>query len=176
MVKIAVASKNPVKINACKKAFSEYFEDVEVLAFSVPSNVSPQPMSLEETYKGAVNRAKNLKKEVKDADFYLGLESGIMKINDNFALAGGVVAIIDKKDRLSFALTPYFPLPKKVMDELNKGKELGDVMKEMIKRDVKQKEGAIGVFSRGKVTREDLFVPAIISALLPFLNEELYFG
>ncbi len=175
MVKIAVASKNPVKIDACKIAFSKYFENIEVFAFSVPSNVSPQPISLEETYKGALNRAKNLKSKLNHVDFYLGLESGIINTNYNFALAGGVVVIIDKRDRLSFALTPYFPLPQKVMKNITKGKELGEVMKDLIKKDVKQKEGAIGIFSKGEITRKDLFIPTVISALLPFLNEELYF-
>ena len=32
-MKILIASKNPVKIDATKEAFSNYFEDIEILRF-----------------------------------------------------------------------------------------------------------------------------------------------
>ena len=47
-MKIVVASKNPVKINATDAGFSTYFEGVEVLGVSVESGVSDQPKSDEE--------------------------------------------------------------------------------------------------------------------------------
>ncbi len=63
MKKIIVASKNPVKINATKVAFEKVFpqETFEVIGMQVPSFVSDQPMSDEETLEGAINRAENVK-------------------------------------------------------------------------------------------------------------------
>jgi len=63
MKKIVVASKNPVKIKASTLAFKQMFpeESFEVIGVQVPSFVPDQPMSDEDTYIGAVNRAENAK-------------------------------------------------------------------------------------------------------------------
>ena len=61
MKKVIIASKNPVKINATKKAFEEVFNDhFEFEGVSADSLVSDQPMSNEETLKGATNRLDNI--------------------------------------------------------------------------------------------------------------------
>lgn len=51
MKKVIVASKNPVKINATQSAFEKMFPDEEFSfeGISVPSGVSDQPMSEDET-------------------------------------------------------------------------------------------------------------------------------
>ena len=57
MKKVLIASRNPVKINATKKAFEEVFTDrFEFEGVSADSLVSDQPMSNDETLKGATNR------------------------------------------------------------------------------------------------------------------------
>ncbi len=57
-MKIFVGSLNPVKINAVTLAASESWPNVEVYGLDVPSGISDQPMSDEETRKGAVARAR----------------------------------------------------------------------------------------------------------------------
>ena len=55
MKKVIIASKNPVKINATKKAFEEVFnEHFEFEGVSADSSVSDQPMSNKETLQGAL--------------------------------------------------------------------------------------------------------------------------
>jgi len=79
--KVYVASKNPVKIRASQIAFEKIFP-IETFAFegvSVPSDVSDQPMSDEETLTGALNRAAHAKKEKPDANYWIGIEGGIEK-------------------------------------------------------------------------------------------------
>ena len=72
MKKVIIASKNPVKINATKQAFESVFptEQFEFIGIRVPSFVSDQPMSDEETLEGAINRAENAKLAKKDAHFW----------------------------------------------------------------------------------------------------------
>ena len=61
MKKVLIASKNPVKINATKKAFEDVFTDhFEFEGVSADSLVSDQPMSNDETLKGATNRLQNI--------------------------------------------------------------------------------------------------------------------
>ena len=49
---VLVASKNPVKIEATREAFSKYFENFEVMGIEVDSGVAKQPIN-EETFEGA---------------------------------------------------------------------------------------------------------------------------
>lgn len=60
-MKILMGTKNPGKIEGAKKAFEEYFENVDIEGVSVPSEVPDQPVN-EEIFVGAKNRVKNLKK------------------------------------------------------------------------------------------------------------------
>lgn len=77
--KVVIASLNPAKINAVKSAFQSAFPQqvFEFVGISVPSEVADQPMTNEETHRGALNRVKNAKVEMPTADFYVGLEAGI---------------------------------------------------------------------------------------------------
>lgn len=74
-MKIIVASKNPVKIEAARKSFSMAFanEDIDLIAVDAPSLVSDQPMSTGETRDGAVNRVKYCQKH-HQADYYVSYE------------------------------------------------------------------------------------------------------
>ena len=54
MKKVIITSKNPVKINATKKAFEKVFNDrFEFEGVSADSLVSDQPMNNAETLNGA---------------------------------------------------------------------------------------------------------------------------
>ncbi len=60
-MKIVIASKNPVKINATLAGFQKMFpeETFEIESISVLSGVNDQPRSDTETFQGAWNRAEN---------------------------------------------------------------------------------------------------------------------
>jgi len=86
-MKVYVGSKNRVKIEAVKSAFSKFFEkDVEVIGVSVDNGVGKQPYD-EQTWKGAINRAKNAMKEYRDGDFWVGIESGIFSQYQRYFVA-----------------------------------------------------------------------------------------
>ena len=67
--RVVVASTNPVKINTTQIGFSQMFPDqkFEFVGVSVPSGVSDQPMSEEETLDGAMSRVENVSKIVPEA-------------------------------------------------------------------------------------------------------------
>lgn len=56
-MKVVIASKNQGKIEGAKLALENYYNDIEIIGVSVPSNVPDQPVDLE-TYEGAKNRVK----------------------------------------------------------------------------------------------------------------------
>ena len=74
MIRIVVASINPVKLDAVKEGLSVFLnEPIEVLGVSVDSGVSDQPMSDLETLQGAETRVKNIQDHFPDYDFYVGI-------------------------------------------------------------------------------------------------------
>lgn len=177
-MKILIGSQNPVKIKATQEAFSEYFRDVEVIARDVDSEVPSQPVG-EETFKGAENRVLELKKidkkEELGIDFFVGIEGGITRIYSKW-FAFGAVCIIDKEGKKGFGISSHFELPEQIVEELLEGKELGQVMDEITgEENNKQKEGAVGFFTKGKVSRKTAYTQGLVLALIPFLHKKLYF-
>jgi len=170
-MKIIVGSKNPVKIQAVKEAFSKFFDEVHVMSRSAKSGVPDQPFG-DDTFRGARNRALALRDE--DADFYVGLEGGVMDVLDR-TVTFGAFCIIDVHGKESFGMSPILLLPDQVIKGLKEGKELGDVMDELTGgHNTKQKGGAAGFFTKGVVTRKDFYVQGLCVAMAPFLHRELY--
>ena len=63
------------------------------------------------------------------------------------------------------------PLPAVILDRVRKGEALGPVMSDYTGIDeIGRKEGAIGVFTAGKLTRSSVYHQAVILALSPFHN------
>jgi inosine/xanthosine triphosphatase len=172
-MKIAVGSKNPVKINAVKNAFNKFFNEFELVSLSSPSNVSNMPMSLKETIEGARNRAiYSIKSE--DADFGVGLEGGCEEIDGKFFLSG-IVVIKDKNGKEGIGKSSAVSLPESFIKEIKKGKELGEIIDEITNdKDSKQKGGAVSFLTDNKLQREDEFTDAVTFAIVPFIKKDLY--
>ena len=67
-MKILIGTKNKGKVEAAQKAFSRFFENVEVEGIAVESEVPGQPIN-DEALQGAKNRVKNLKRYAKENDY-----------------------------------------------------------------------------------------------------------
>ncbi|WP_163718270.1 inosine/xanthosine triphosphatase [Mangrovibacterium lignilyticum] len=173
-MKIVVASKNPVKVNAVLNSFLACFDsELEVVPVSVSSGVSDQPMTEDETLQGAINRAQHARQLVPGASFYAGIEGGVSLHNDRlFAFAWIVIA---NDDFESHARTATFELPPSIRELIVQGMELGDADDLVFKKqNSKQQNGAVGLLTQDRLTRESLYQQAALLALIPFLNRELY--
>ncbi|WP_163971688.1 DUF84 family protein [Oceanobacillus halotolerans] len=155
-MKIAVGSKNPTKIQAVKAVFIQ--EDV--FDRDAPSNVSAQPFSDEETREGAIQRAMYCAKQ-QESDIGIGLEGGIMYVEDQLYLCNWG-ALVTKDQSIYTASGARIALPKEIDDQLQNGFELGDIMDEYAhKKEVRNKEGAVGIFTNGIVTRQEMFTHVV---------------
>jgi inosine/xanthosine triphosphatase len=171
-MKVAVGSTNPIKIQAVMEAFQETFGDVEVRGIKVDSEVSDQPFK-DEVIKGSVNRAKNVLKLI-DADFGIGIEGGVMKLGERWYNLG-FVAIVDREGGMGTGTSGWFECPPTILELLKSGRELGEVMDDLTGRtDTKKQEGAIGIFTKGKVSRKDLYKHGVFMALISFLSPEVF--
>ncbi|WP_420316975.1 inosine/xanthosine triphosphatase [Ekhidna sp.] len=174
-MKVIVASKNPVKINSARNGFNQMFptEAIEIEGISAPSGVSDQPMTNSETLQGAKNRAEFVKKEVPDADFWVGIEGGIEDTSDGMEAFAWVVIL--SKNQKGQSRTSTFYLPPKVRELVLQGVELGHANDQVFEEhNSKQKGGAVGSLSNGLLGRTEYYEQAVILALIPFVNKKLY--
>jgi len=171
---VAVGSKNPVKIEAVKEAFEIYFPKVKILCFELDSGVSSMPYGDKEIIKGAINRAKKAR-DLGKADYGVGIEGGYKKVHKQGYFESPWFAIMDKKGNVGLSGGGGFMLPDLIIDELKKGKELGEVMDKVSGiSNSKQKDGAIGFFTKGIINRKLYYKNYIIMALIKFINKETY--
>ncbi|MGX1982333.1 inosine/xanthosine triphosphatase [Thermolongibacillus altinsuensis] len=156
MKKIAIGTRNQTKIAAVQAVFPK--EAYEFVFSNVPSGVSNQPFSDEETLQGAINRAKNIVIK-EDADIGIGLEGGVVVDQNKTMWLCNWGALVDRSGIVVVASGARIPLPSEVADELMNGKELAEVMDEYTgKRNIRTNEGAIGVFTNGFVNRTEMYV------------------
>lgn len=176
MKKIIVASKNPVKINTTHDGFARMFPEelFEVEGISAESGVSEQPLSEEETLRGAINRVEHISKSISDADYWVGIEGGVKEVSEDMEAFAWIV-VKDKKGVIGKGRTGSFILPKKVTELIKQGYELGTADDLVFKREnSKQANGAVGILTGDVLTRATYYEPAVILALIPFKNPTLY--
>lgn len=167
MKNVIITSLNPAKINAVKSAFQAAFptEAFEFKGVSVASEVADQPMTEKETHDGALNRVRNAKQIISNADYFVGLEAGI-EGSVTFAWM-----VIESATHRGESRSASLMLPPEVIEKLKTANELGDVMDEVFATDnIKQKGGAISLLTQDQLTRSSVYHQALILALIPFTN------
>jgi inosine/xanthosine triphosphatase len=179
-VKIVVASRNPVKLEAVRQGFESMgFAEPDITGITVCSGVSDQPMTDEETLTGAKNRADIICKKFPDADFRIGIEGGIKPHGNHFeAFAWIYISWAEAHNRpegYGQSRTTSFLLPPAVQKLIQEGYELGTA-NDMIfgQSNSKQKGGAVGLLTNNTVTRTQLYRQAVQLALIPYQNKNLY--
>jgi inosine/xanthosine triphosphatase len=175
MKKVIIASKNPVKIQSVKNGFEKMFPDqeFEFTGVSTPSGVADQPFSNSETFLGAKNRANTIFTKFEDADFHVGIEGGIEHFENEMEAFAWVFII--SKEKCGKARTGTFFLPNEVVKLIKEGKELGDADDIVFnRRNSKQENGAVGILTGDVIDRTKYYTEAVILALIPFKNADLY--
>jgi inosine/xanthosine triphosphatase len=177
VLKIAVGSTNPVKLQAAERGFSALLESAfELVTVEVDSGVAAQPIGTEETLSGAVNRARAALNVISGATFGIGIEGGLERLGDDL-LAMAWVVIVHADGRMGRARSGAFVLPSEITALIAQGLELGDADDRVFgKSDSKRKNGSIGLLTSDQITRADFYAPAVIMALIPFHNPSLTFG
>jgi len=172
-VKIVVGSKNPTKIEGARMAFQQYFDEVEVVGVDVNTEIPPQPFD-DETIKGAVERA--MKAYSPQFDFSVGIEAGLFKFSHTISgyIDFQVSAVYDG-NVCSIGFGPGFEYPKAVIEEVKRGKEVGEVMEKVSGiKNIGKKGGAVHFLSKGAISRTELSRISVTMALIPLINKEMY--
>lgn len=169
-VKVALGSTNPAKINGVKRAFEKYYEHVYIRYHDVDNLVGPQPIGYDQILYGSINRATQIMRIYPDSDYYVGVEAGIVQHTDRY-FALQISTIIDRSNRIYYGISPAFEVPVEIASQVIEGEvvELEDaVIKYYGVENIGEKEGLIGILSKGIVTREELSYLATLMALINF--------
>lgn len=172
---VLVGSKNPVKISCTEDAFTRAFnKSFLVEGINAPSGVSDQPKGDKETLLGARNRAKNSQEIFPEADYWVGIEGGL-DVDEFGMFAFAWISILDRAGKTSQSKTGTFYLPKAVADLVDGGLELGKADDQVfVRENSKHQGGSVGILTHGIVERSEYYRQAIILALIPFLNQNLF--
>jgi inosine/xanthosine triphosphatase len=175
-MKVVVGSKNPVKLNATRNVLERIYSNIEVSSVDVASEVPDQPFGLDQTIKGAINRAKNAYSI--EYELSVGIESGLMETPNS--ITGYIdlqwCAIYDG-DKTTIGVSSGFEYPPEVIKEVLNGVEVGDVMDKVTGvADLGQKKGAVSHLSRDMLNRTENTEQCVLTAMIPRMNNDVYFN
>lgn len=178
---IAVGTANAVKVQALQETIKDYplLAEAEVRSFSVPSEISEQPLSLEEIIAGAKNRAKNAFLECHGCDYSFGIESGLFEAKgvETGFLEACICCIYDGV-RYHTGLSCGFEIPSHILNlVLEKGRDLSQACFESgvtTNPKLGSAEGLIGILTKGRIVRQAYTKQSIITALIQLENAEWY--
>ena len=184
---IALGSDRTAKIMAVRASIARVakihkeWADARVVARAVSTNVPAMPLTDWELMQGARERALAvrdvLRKKQLTADIYVGLEGGFHSISIDSEwhtfLRGWAYAMDETRGHYGSA--PAIGVPESIVKRVMEGRELGVVIDEVAGgRDVRSRRGAWGVLTRDLVTRSMSFEMALLAALAPFYNANVY--
>jgi len=172
---VIIGSKNPVKIKCVEAAFNQAFpsEEFAFQGAECESGVSDQPMSNDETYQGAYNRALATRNTHPEAKYWVGIEGGIAYHNNDMEAFAWIVIL--SRETLGKSRTASFVLPIKIKELVEQGVELG-IADDMVfeRKNSKQLNGAVGILTNDLITRISYYEQAVMLALIPFMKPSLY--
>lgn len=176
-MKVGVGTDNPVKLQAVKNIFTIFYPNAQFLMVPVESGVSKQPIGDLEIINGAINRAKGIL-EKSDCDLGVGIESGLVKLpllHGKFGLRQWC-AIIDREGGITLGAGGIFEAPDKIIKRVfNLNEEVGEATDKIFgTKESKKKQGLIGFLTENVMDRTKLTENAVILALVPRINENLY--
>lgn len=178
---IAVGSKNDAKLKAVHEIAIEYplFAGAQIVPIDVESGVSDQPKGLDETIRGAMNRARSAFEKVEEGKYGIGLESGIFEVPHTKSgfMDTTACAIYDGKG-YHLGFSTCFEYPKNLIEIVEKeGVNISQAAhKAGFSKDdnLGSAEGMIGILTKGRVNRKEYTKQAMVTAMIHLENRELY--
>ncbi len=177
-MKINIGSKNEVKVGALKDAVKFYpaLERAKIFSMAVETSAKAQPATLEETIRGARERATNA---FLDCDLSFGLEDGLMKVDAARTGYMNVTAcVIYDGANYYLGLSAAFEYPPKIIRLIfHEGLDVNQAFFEAgltKKEKIGSAEGAVSVLTNGRWRRANTLKQAIVASLVALENKEMY--
>lgn len=174
-VRIAVGSMNPTKITAVARAAFRVGLWNAVQGVHVDSGVRAMPIGHAELRAGAANRARAALSRLPRARFGVGIEGGVVWGEGGEAWLTNAVVVRARDGTETEGGGGRLKLPARLAEAVAAGAELGPVMDELTGEDnTKQREGAVGHLTRGRLDRTEAETWSVLTALPELLSRALY--
>jgi len=186
--RIAVGSTRRPKLRAVQEAAASFGSilapnaQLEIQGYEVESGVSHTPVSREELMQGARQRAETLRTMLRDlwkpAEYCVGLEGGLNVVPENGRRRVFLEswAYVTDGTRGHFGCSGSIEIPEALADEvLNRSTELSVAIDRFAGEvGIRDSQGAWGVLTGNRVTRQESFRLAVLTAFAPFYNAKMY--
>jgi len=185
---IAVGSTRKPKLAAVREAVDGMSDLlaaetlIEIVGVEVESGVNHTPLSREESMRGARQRAESLqqiaRQKAKPWNYFVGLEGGLDSVRENGERRVFLEswAYVSDGVRGHFGRSGAVELPEALAEEVFvRGRELSIAIDQFAgEAGIRDAQGAWGVLSGNKITRQEAFRVALIAAFAPFFNQPMY--
>jgi inosine/xanthosine triphosphatase len=179
-------------------AASESGAEIEIVGVEVESGVGHTPSSREESMRGARHRAESLVQLARQRNepwrYFVGLEGGLDVVHEHSAVSGVVNdftiasathsrrvfleswAYVTDGSRGHFGRSGGVEIPDALAHEvLDLGIELSVAIDSFAGAvGIRDAQGAWGVLSSNRITRQEAFRVAVVAAFAPFYNAKMY--
>ena len=153
---------------------------IQIVGVEVESGVNHTPLSREESMRGARQRAETLqamaRREAKPWNYLVGLEGGLDSLVENGERRVFLEswAYVSDGKRGHFGRSGAIELPEALAEEVFvRGTELSIAIDRFAgQAGIRDAQGAWGVLSANKITRQEAFRVALIAAFAPFYTRQ----
>jgi inosine/xanthosine triphosphatase len=180
---IAIGSTNVVKVQAVEELVKEYpkLQNARIVSLSVPSEISAQPITMDETIQGAKNRARNAFKACQDCSYSFGIESGLFEApGAQTGFLNVCVCCIYNGQDFHIGFSTGFEVPAPILHYITEHKM--DLSQACVESGITNNthigssEGLIGILTKGRVNRKDYTKESVATALIQLENTDWYYG
>lgn len=171
-MKFVIGSASQRKIDVAKSVIAEFFKDAGVVVegYASVSGVPETPWD-KETFDGANNRAIDAWKNVKGADYYIGLESGLVERYG--AVYEEAWAVVSNGKKEFYGYSSGLKVPDYVLKRMEEAKKThSDIMTILEEEHGKLPNDTWGSYSGGMIIREVSLKEAIRNALIQAVAPE----
>lgn len=165
---ISLGSKSEDKKNIVLHTLRSENIDAEVLGYSVESGITDQPLDEEITIKGAKNRAKAALAHHPGSQIGLGLEGGLVEIDNKGYFLVCVAAIFTPQGQEYIGISSKLQLPIEVSEQIKQGNQFGQIIRDFEEKHLPQQ--SLKIIIDELISRKLSFGEAIRNAFLPYLN------
>lgn len=174
---VVVGSTNSCKVDAVAQVLREYpvFEALEVVGFKAASGIPEQPRGLEQTLRGARNRAYSAYGSRDHVALALGIESGVYQVGSDLFDSCACVAFDGSRENVGWSSA--FKIPESIRAHVDAGKDLTQASNAAgVSGDPKlgEGQGLIGVLSCGRIDRLEYTKQAVTTAMIGIDRRDLY--
>jgi len=173
LMEVAVGTTSELKLRAVGNAFKRAGFSPMITGHKVESGVPKQPFSEKEIVKGATNRARNALAKSNNADYGLGIESGIASKGGKYFDLAVCVVVNQAGAMAGEAFSAAVEVPKKIVHLVKtKGLESCAVAQKL--GGLTEKDSLLW-YTGSRLSRSQILEDAIFLALTKeFLNSKAY--